>query len=1234
MSHKINTTISDATRQCAIAFSDIILQAAAGQEVPDLAMLKEHHARFSIWAEDLRVSPESNTSPEDHLFHPHHAPDAKHVIDKPEETNDEDEYSSDSSLGIREDDDMEGELELATESHFATNKHTQFIGEIISHLYRFTSIGKQQYVHAEDHKMNQWALEEGQQLEHNLEGLKLYMSCSLESDFPTLQPYLRDRLIHTVVYRRRRLLYQQYCSVKLDSSERDSSNSKEQGLVSGYPDVQDIRPYICLFKSCNTPLRQFTTEKDWINHMSSQHAQVWVCQAKGHETYLFRNPADLETHLQNQHSHIIGTDQISFLAAKSARPSLDILRDLATENMLENSEVSPVCPFCDLSASFFEPKSQLSAPDYCPTEETSTKTHQKAHDHISAHLRHIAHESLPPALQTPRPISLRSFKIAIICENIFVTRSVCRLFNEGSRMYHLFPKRTENVSRYSLAAIGRHNVVSARIKEMGNRDLETLFLDIQRSFPCIELFLLVDLYRISPSLLNRQINFGDVLVGDRVNESILTGNRHSYYSNFIRKPGARVQSLLVKMRTPQVQKVVQQRMSTNFGVLDKYQSLATTYGSITHGRRPFYTNNSARQSNGVPKPRFHFGYFKSRTSPSTIRSSLSTVSVAESHDLDFETEDTEYRENHAWEWYAAATVASFLSAIIDLWPSISSTETSAIHDPVHHIPIPKNEDFVERKTSMKALQDKLFRDDTEQVTIYGPDGNGKTQLALWLAYWVKDNMPNYSVFWAAAMSKDAFEQDCHQIVKSLGYRCTGGDDPKVVLRNYLNSNSSGRWILILDEASNEDLTYGQYDHPFEISKFLPNSRKGLILVTTESTKVALVGDDLVNLSYMTYEESLSLLTRSLVNKSYDQILAGELFQMTSYHPPAISLASAYLNINKIPIRSYVGLLKDALRSNTTDINEVDERSTLLRPFNVSFEYIENHHNLAAKILVFLSFFKPNTIRSQLLPGTENVQEFTEAIHTLCEYEFATTRYNTTMFGIRRYIHRATQLWIQDRDVADRYRGAVAAHLVQILTPDDSETRQLWNQLLQDVLHLLAYAKHFHRDTSNLGCLVVRHLHQDGRVREAIKVLERLLESQSGALSEDEAFYLTLEFELAGLYRSNAQTQKAIDLLEHVVTTRDRTLEESNPDRLASQTELAGVYQENGQHEQAAKILEHLAAVRKRIDTEDSPDLLELQYQLANAYLSIDRLEEGNKLLEHVNVVEGGSSWDVHSEQEI
>ncbi|KAM0348911.1 hypothetical protein ACHAP4_010729 [Fusarium culmorum] len=560
---------------------------------------------------------------------------------------------------------------------------------------------------------------------------------------------------------------------------------------------------------------------------------------------------------------------------------------------------------------------------------------------------------------------------------------------------------------------------------------------------------------------------------------------------------------------------------------------------------------------------------------------------------------------------------------------MSSTETSAIYDPMHHILIPKNEDFVERQTSMKALEEKLFRDGREQVTILGADGNGKTQLALWLAYWVKDNMQNYSVFWAAAVSAEAFEQDCRRIVESLGYRCTGGNDPKVVLQRYLNSDSSGRWILILHEASDEDLTYGQCDHPFEISKFLPNSRKGRILVTTESKEVAWVGDAVVTLSYMNDEESLNLLSRSLINKSHDKTLMKELLQIVPSHPPVISMAAAYININKVTLSSYLGILKDAERSANSLLDISDTRLSLCSTFDVSFEHIEKHHDLAAKILLFVSFFEPNTIPSSILPGTENVQKFNEAIHILRQYQFVKTQYDAVMIDIRSYVHRAIQIWVKNRDSTDHYRGAVAAHLVQVLTPNDSETRQLWNQHLPKVLHLITHAKHFHRDTSNLGCLVVRHLHQDGRVGEAIKVFEGLLDSQSGALSEDEAYYLTLEFELAGLYRLNSQTQKAIDLLEHVVATRDRTLAESHPYRLASQNELARAYEKNGQHKQAIKILEHLTSVREKIGGVDDPELLVLQHQLAYAYLSTGKLDEGNELLEHITPVKGRSSSDAH-----
>ncbi|CZS79710.1 unnamed protein product [Fusarium graminearum] len=1241
MAHQIliTSTISEATGQCANAFSDILLRAVYGYEVPDLAMLKEHHARFYIWAEKQGVSLESNSSPKDHLYH---APDAKNVIlkllqrlkatleavlshnldsqnpDTPEETNDEDIYSSDSSLGISEDDDIGGELELATESHFVTSKHTQVIGEIISHLYRFTSIVEQQDVYAEDERINQWVLGEGRKLDHQLEGLRLYMSYLLDSDIPTLQPYLRDRLIHTVVHRRKRLLYQQDCSVKLYSSVRVSSNSKERELASRHQDVPDIRPYICLFQNCNTPLRQFTTKNDWISHMSSQHTRVWVCQVKGHETYLFRNPADLETHLQDQHSDIVGTDQVSFLAAKSARANSDILGALAIANIREKVNGLPVCPFCNLNASVFEPKHQLAAPSHCPTAETSKETYQKACDHMAGHLKVIAHESLPPALQTPRPSSLRSFKIAIICDSPLTVRAMYGIFNEGSNMDHMFVTPIHDANLYSLAAIGRHNVVLVRMSKMYKNDLETLFSDVRGSLPCVELFVLVDVYSITPPRSNVDITFGDVIVGDRVEEGGLMGLQYPYLSNFCHKPGARLRSLLGKMRTPRVRKMVQQRISTNPEVLSKYESLAATYRKTEHSKDAIQTSHSRedrkkfahdyepqRLPNGAPEPHFHFGEVGSR---------LSSFKITGSDDLDFDKEQSgkvlksfpclivqstcdsiPYRQNKdERESYAATTAAAFTSAILDLWPSMSLTEISAIHDPVYHIPIPKNEGFVERKTSMKNLQDKLFRGGTEQVTIYGSDGSGKTQLALWLAYWAKEHMHNYSIFWASAMSKEAFDEDCHRIVENLDCQCTGENDPKVVLQRYLSSESSGRWILILDDASDEDLTYGKYDHPFEISKFLPNNRKGLILVTTTSAKVALTGDAVVTLSNMTLDESLSLLTRSLVGKSHDQTLMRELLQIISHYPLPVLMTAAYININEVPVSSYLGLLMDEKRSANIPFDISHTPLSLCKPFDVSFEHIEKHHNLAAKMLVFVSFFKPNTIRSPILPDTENVQQFNEAMKTLYEYGFLVTKYDGDLLHTRSHIHRATQVWMQKRNVADCHRGAVAAHLVRILTPKNLETRQLWNRYLLQIMNFLAEATQFHRDICNLGCLVGRHLHQIGCVEEAIEVFEGLIDSQSDALLEDEASYLNLQFELGRSYLLNSQSLVAIDLLEHVVATRDRTLTESHPDRLASQHELARAYLEIGLHEEAIrKILEHQAAVGEMIEGVDKPKLLEL-----------------------------------------
>ncbi|CAG1977875.1 unnamed protein product [Fusarium graminearum] len=119
------------------------------------------------------------------------------------------------------------------------------------------------------------------------------------------------------------------------------------------------------------------------------------------------------------------------------------------------------------------------------------------------------------------------------------------------------------------------------------------------------------------------------------------------------------------------------------------------------------------------------------------------------------------------------------------------------------------------------------------------------------------------------------------------------------------------------------------------------------------------------------------------------------------------MAAAYININEVPISSYLGLLIDEKRSASSPLDISHTRLSLCKPFEVSFEHIGKHHDLTARILLFVSFFEQNTIRTSILQGTENVEQFKEVMQTLYEYGFLATNHDGAILHIRSRIHRDT-----------------------------------------------------------------------------------------------------------------------------------------------------------------------------------------------------------------------------------
>lgn len=200
----------------------------------------------------------------------------------------------------------------------------------------------------------------------------------------------------------------------------------------------------------------------------------------------------------------------------------------------------------------------------------------------------------------------------------------------------------------------------------------------------------------------------------------------------------------------------------------------------------------------------------------------------------------------------------------------------------------------------------------QTLALDGLGGVGKTQLALQFAYWVKDNHPEYSVFWVPVLSCESFQEACYEIGKKIGILGKGLDkeDPRGPVRDFLNSEESGKWRLILDNADREKIVMNISGG---IHAYLPHSDTGLTVLTIRNRSVgtALARNNLITLSCLSQDDAENFLRASLLNElpPRDRSSTTKLLQKLEYLPLAIVQAEAYINMTSKPITGYLTLLE-------------------------------------------------------------------------------------------------------------------------------------------------------------------------------------------------------------------------------------------------------------------------------------------------------------------------------------
>ncbi|RPA75234.1 purine and uridine phosphorylase [Ascobolus immersus RN42] len=371
------------------------------------------------------------------------------------------------------------------------------------------------------------------------------------------------------------------------------------------------------------------------------------------------------------------------------------------------------------------------------------------------------------------------------------------------------------------------------------------------------------------------------------------------------------------------------------------------------------------------------------------------------------------------------------------------------------IPFERNEGFLGREDLLTTVESRLFANFgicCSKTALLGMGGVGKTQVALELFYRTRDEYPLCSIFWVQGTSCEAFTQSYREIARCFSLNIDdskmGTDQIGQVVKEHLETDAAGQWLLILDNADDPDLWL---NHKMKyLNKYIPFSKKGAIVVTTCDRQIAniLTEREVLVVDGMGPTDARDL----IMNRLDERIAAGTnktdipmLVKKLSFLPLAIIQAASFMNVSQMSVSDYlrkfaeveedsIGLLSESF---SEEGDSKDQRNAFLTTWFVSFDYIRGKDPLAARVLLMLASLsirpRPDGIPGYLLPlpvgknEQESNHQHNRAIKLLQRLSLiqnlrstqleecpcgAAPKAVTVLFSMHRLVARATRSWLQ------------------------------------------------------------------------------------------------------------------------------------------------------------------------------------------------------------------------------
>ncbi|OJJ08851.1 hypothetical protein ASPVEDRAFT_145102 [Aspergillus versicolor CBS 583.65] len=821
----------------------------------------------------------------------------------------------------------------------------------------------------------------------------------------------------------------------------------------------------------------------------------------------------------------------------------------------------------------------------------------------------------------PRVLSHDAYTIAWICA-LPLEMAAAKLMLEEIHGSLAQPSTDHNC--YTLGSIHCHNIVIACLPSgvYGTISATTVLAQMLPTFRSLKFGLMVGIGGGVPT--KADVRLGDVVVGI---PSATSGGVIQYDHGKTLHSG-RFERVGSSNKPPQVLLTAVSQLRSNGMVGRQFILTQAILNGLSQGQfsrpgkdllfKPEYIHQSPdldcstcdqaelvrRKLRQDDEPRIHYGLIAS--GDQVLKDATRRDSIAQGLDiLCFEMEAAglvdqlqclvvrgicDYCDSHKskeWQGYAALAAAAYTKTLLQVVPV--RRDESRARKGHWMVPFSRNKIFVGRDNYIATLEESVLSPgEAQKIAICGLGGIGKTQVALELAYRVRERSPEMSVFWIPCTSYESVEQAYMDIAQIAGLDLRDAAATKERVKAYLSHETSGKWLLIFDNTDDFEMCMKGTETGPALKTLLPRNEAGHILFTTRNRKLAvrLAMSNVIHISDMDKDTALQMLHQLFIRKELleDTDATAALLRELCFLPLAISQAAAYINENDvIRLGDYLSLLTaqegDMAKLLSEDFEDdgryPDVKNPVTTTWLVSFHQIQLLDQLAVDYLLFLACISPRNVPQSLLPLAPSDKKRIEALGLLKSYSFVSQDPESGNLTLHRLVYLATRTWMRKNESFPAWIVKTADRMDKIFSGMTYEKRNLWQPYLPHVLstienHEFRAVRNRYGDLLNI---IGNFLSSDGRMRQAKILYVQTLEDRQNELGKNDEQTLDSMHKVGSVLLDMGEYTEAKEMMEQVLDGQNTVLGPQHPDTLMSVATYGLVCLSQGHFTQAQSIQE-------------------------------------------------------------